>query len=211
MLRAGAWRETENDDMADLTPRSKLRRAGTRLFWRFGLRWYGFTARLGKDRGVPVRPAASIEDLVTRISAPNHYTADGFDTMRHPRLVQARIDAGKPIGDCDDHASIIAATLRKSDLAWRVYLATVHMQLGEEKAPVGHAFVLFRRLDSEFWWAMDYDMPVSGTTARAAIEQLALQFGPNTKPLFAGWMLVEYHDEDGLRLSRRLSGSEVWR
>jgi hypothetical protein len=193
-----------------LTPRAKLRRIGTRLFWRFGLRWYGLTSRrIGEGKGTPVRTAESISDLAGRTSYPDHYTEDRLDSMRHPRLIQARVDARRPLGDCDDHAAYWCAVLLKSGLAERVYLAAMHLQLDGE--PAGHAFVIFRRSGDDAWHAADYGLPVRGATAREACEALAGSFGARALPLFAAWMRVELRDDDGLRLRRTDAGKAVWR
>ncbi len=189
--------------------RSKMRRAAARVFWRLGFRWYGLTARLGEGRGVPVRQAETIAEIGRRTSYPDHYVADRGDTMRHPRLAQAAIDARRPMGDCDDHAAYWASCLLKSGLAERVYLAAMHLQLDGE--PAGHAFVLFRRSGDDAWHAADYGLPVRGATAREACEVLAGSFGARALPLFAAWMRVELREDDGLRLRRADAGKAVWR
>lgn len=189
-----------------MTPRSKARRAFVRMFWRVTFRWYGFTARLGDKRhGDPVIPAASITALVARLLGGHFYMRDKLDAMKHPRIVQARLNRNEPIGDCDDHAAYIASVLLKSALAKKVYAAQVHMERDGQTR--GHVFVLFTDDDRD-WFAMDYFVPVLGASPRAAIERIVQQH--HAEPIIAAWMRVELRDDDGLRL-RREGGREIWR
>lgn len=191
-----------------MTPRSKLLRAGFRLSWRAAFRWYGLTARIGDERdGDPVLPAANLDALVMRLGAASLYRADKADTMRHPRIVQRRLNRGEKIGDCDDHASYVSAVLLKSNLAAEVYPSIIHFE--RDGKPSGHAFVLFRSNDGYAdWYVMDYFAPTRVDTPRDGFEAIAKSFGAT--PICGAYLRADLRADDGLRL-RRDGECMVWR
>lgn len=195
------------------TPRAKARRIVTRMFWRVGDRWYGFTSLFRGRHGHPVKVATSVDEIAARlrIKEPGDmWVADPLDgkldVLKHPRLVQRAIDERRPVGDCDDHAGYWCSVLLKSGLATDVYFAT--LQMADEEGPSGHAFALFQVEGDRRWFSADYFAPAAHPNPRAAILAMAESFG--ALPLIGTWKRVELRRNDGLRRVRG-GGEEVWR
>ena len=118
---------------------------------------YRISQRVTRVDKPEVQPAASFAEIVIRVAYGGLYRKDGRkDRMLHPRLVQARINAGDiRLGDCEDHAAYWIACLIKSKLADEVLLGNLQFKDHGERA--GHAVVVFKA-DGDWYWA-DYNMP----------------------------------------------------
>jgi hypothetical protein len=198
--------------------REVLRRIGVRLGWRFGVGFYGLTQEADAElvRRPPVRVAATVEEVAARLAGERQYTPDPLsglvDIMRHPRHVQARLDAGTPIGDCDEFAAYWLACLLKSGLADRAYLGIYQGTRIGDGRPVGHALTLYdvdlprpptsnrdgavgplpepadRPSVSERRW-VDYRLPATYEGRWGWVEPVSESFG--ARPIFAGIARVE--------------------
>lgn len=177
--------------------RAVLVRIGSRIGWRFGVGWYGLTQRISEDDSEPVRPAASYEEIVTRLRFGQGYAPDPvhgkLDIMRHPRRIQRWIDTGKPIGDCDEHAAYWLACLLKSGLACEAYLGILQAQTLATGETWGHALAVWRESEGgPLLWA-DYGLPRTTDGEWGWVQQVADAY--QSRPLFAG--LAHVHRLDG--------------
>lgn len=117
-------------------------RIGARMFTRAGFRWYELN-QLRDDNAPPVRTASSVSEIVTRLSAGARYESDKLggklDVLTHPRIVQRHIDAGLPIGDCEDHAGYVLSCGLKSGLFRRAWMGSIQMRSVDSGEHFGHA------------------------------------------------------------------------
>lgn len=184
----------------------------TRVGWRAGLRWYGLTHRFGwRAHGHAVKQATTIVEIAARLSYGKRWRPDPWrgrlDVMNHPRSVQERIDAGRALGDCDDHAGYWCSVLLKSNLVESCDFAMVMMRHTDGRT-TGHAFVIFRLEGDPLFYSADYDEPKGYTSAKAAVEGIVARW--DAEPLFSGRLRVALRDDDGLHFTRH-GDAIVWR
>jgi hypothetical protein len=121
--------------------------------------WYGLTCRLTWKRGPWVHRYVQPLDITRRLAYKTYKTdplKGKFDFMSHPRKVEAKLEAGKRIGDCDDHAIYWCTALLKSGISQEVYFAIYQAVEGHRR--FGHAVCVFRHQGS--WFYADYGAPV---------------------------------------------------
>lgn len=146
------------------------------LWWNaFGTRlWYGLTQFFTGFGGVKLRTFAVPNEIVADLDHGQRYRADRrAGAMTHPRKVQARINAGQKLGDCEDHAGYWIAALLESGLATEVYMGSIFYLDGGKKE--GHAVTVFKR-DGEYFWA-DYAQPQMIATRDAWVAHVLTVYG----------------------------------
>jgi hypothetical protein len=151
------------------------------------------------------------QDVIGILEALKHgtaYRADRkvFGAMLHPFKVQARMNKDKRIGDCEDHAAYWACALRRSLIAFEVYIGCLYYK--QDGKQLGHAVVVFRpRNDSRFFWA-DYHMPQPLAYLDAWHQDVFAVYGRGDAK-FLGAMLYSV-DEHGIRDQLRLKHATLY-
>lgn len=147
-----------------MKPRFRIIRAFVRWFpWLVSF-WYGLTMRVSylvRPRGfLPIM--SNPNEIHQDMSNPNHYRPDPvhglLDVLSHPKVISSRLDARKPVGDCDDHGIYWAACLMSNNLAKRVWFCSVQY-IRADGSHGGHVICAWEDHTGRYWWA-DYDPPV---------------------------------------------------
>jgi hypothetical protein len=100
--------------------------------------------------------------------------------MTHPRKVQRRIDEGKLLGDCEDHAGYWAATLSISDLAEEVHFGSIFYKKDGKK--LGHHVCVFKH--DGFWYWSDYNTPYSLVERDEWVQSVLVRYGDTLRYAF---------------------------
>ena len=143
----------------------KLTRMAFRRFLWFVPFWYGLSMLLTRKRGVSVRgDFTKPADIALTLGSGHGWRRDplsgALDVLSAPSRVQDRINKGKKIGDCDDHAMYWCVALLKSGLAERVRFSFVQMKKDNGKQS-GHVVVTYdvgKEPYAVTYWA-DYGAP----------------------------------------------------
>lgn len=178
-------------------------------FWPLAFIWYRVTqvcTLLVRD-DVPVRWCTSINQAVTNLGEGRKWKADRpvLDVMSHPRVVQARIDRGAKVGDCEDHAAYILSALRRVAFLWRPYVFTVQMVDRKTGKVSGHCIMGYSQ---EYGLVVaDYGPPlkVRGENPFVAVGQ-AVADSYGLALLGVAWCEVGFDGIGGLRFKLRKGG-----
>lgn len=130
--------------------------------------YYFFTINFSKfKKKSVVKTYTNFEEIKNVLKSKRFYIADKIfnitlDWILHPRVVQYRLDHGLLIGDCDEHAIYWCTAIKKSNLAKKVWFASVsYKKMNKDTNKwkyLAHAICVFKTYDNKYYWC-DYNMP----------------------------------------------------
>lgn len=104
------------------------------------------------------------EDVVKKLNYGKLYKPDNLaevfkDYLIHPRVIQCRLNAVIPMGDCDDHAIYWCTVLKKSKLVKKVWFSFFTMKAKwPDDTYSAHAVCVFEDFEGKYFWC-DYKNP----------------------------------------------------
>lgn len=139
--------------------------------------WYTISQFFTGFGGASVEHYDTPREIAAALLQGTRYRADRrMGAMLHAHKFQARMDAGKRLGDCEDHVAYWATALYGSSLARELYLGSVFYK-DETGKKRGHAVIIFRDLRyQEYFWA-DYRDPERIPTKDSWIEPVLRKYG----------------------------------
>lgn len=178
---------------------SKLRLRFMSFFMRI---WYAISQFFTGFGGKQLPHFNNTQEIVAALHYGARYRADrrAFGAMLHPFKMQARMNREKRLGDCEDHAAYWACALRRSLIAFEVYIGCIYYRQNGKQ--LGHAVVVFRpRGDSRYYWA-DYGMPQPLAHLDAWPQDVFAVYGKGDAKYLGGFLYRV--NENGLRNQLRL-------
>lgn len=132
--------------------------------------WIRFTMWYSRYNKIEVKTYKNAEEISKALGHGKHYRYDklmGYksDHVTHPTRFQKRIEEGKKLGDCDDHAIYWCVSLLKSGLVEKTWYAYYSMINPDTKKRSAHAVCVFVDKKNQFYWA-DYGNPRKINKAR---------------------------------------------
>lgn len=146
--------------------------------------WFAFTQFFTGFGGAPLPHFANVGQIVEALSRGARYRPDRrAGALTHPCKVQARINRGVRIGDCEDHAGYWCKGLRDSLLSFEVYMGHIYY-VRSDGTKGAHAVTLYRRPTSDEYFWCDYQIPQRLTSLEAWPEAVLRVYGKEFRGAF---------------------------
>lgn len=153
--------------------------------------WFAFTQFFTGFGGAPLPHYDNVGKIVEALRGGSLYRADRkAGALRHPNKVQARLNRGVRIGDCEDHAGYWCKSLRSSLLSFEMYMGHIYY-VREDGTKGAHALTVYRRPTTDAYYWCDYHLPQLLTSLDAWPEAVLRVYG---KTLRGAFMFRVYPD-----------------
>lgn len=146
--------------------------------------WYAFSQFFTGFGGARIPHYENVGGIAAVFLGGRLYRKDRrAGALTHPNKVQARLNRGVRIGDCEDHAGYWCKSLRESLLSFELYMGHLYY-VERDGTNAAHAVAVYRKPDTADYYWCDYGVPRLLTSRDAWPEAVLPVYGQKLRGAF---------------------------